>query len=1616
MSGPVVAATCPACGLHSASVPAALVGREVRCTRCKQRFTIPAPDAAPPAATQYEEEPAPPAPAATQWEEAEEPPPAPTAAEPDVEAPVAARPARVAPAPPVAPAAPGEWRVGDVVLDLYEVTGVLGQGGMGRVYRVRHRGWDVDLAVKTPLASALRALGGPEAFEREAETWVGLGLHPHTVSCYYVRRVDGLPRVFAEFVDGGSLHEWIRKRRLNSVDRILDVAIQFAWGLHYAHEQGLVHCDVKPANVMLTADGVVKVTDFGLARGRGAAGLGPGGAPRSSDGATLVVAGGGAGTPAYMSPEQSAGRSLTRRTDLWSWAVSMLEMFRGERTWEFGVAAQEALQDYLDTGGKAIGLPAMPPSVVELLRQCFHEDPDARPRTLWDAATALYGAYQDATSCAYTRAEPQGGRETAGSLSNRAVSLLDLGRTEEAAALWERALRAEPSHPEATYNQTLHAWRRGQVADDEALRRVEEPTRVPAGGARAAHLAGQLLLGLGETARAARELGAAAGGAGRGREVERDAALAVGALGPAATAEQRAEAQARLESVLHASPDDRVARAAYVVGLQRDGRTDDAQRAWTAGGAATSATPEALLASVLPGFDRAALLRGAGETLRTVAVGGALVLGSDRDTVRVWNAAAGSSGALQGRELHVRALLVSADGRVALAGAEDGALTMWDLASGRMTRTLTRVPGAAYALVPAPGGRLVVAGSDRAVRVLDSQGRVEHTLAGHGGAVNGLAMSADGRLAASGANDGSVFVWDLTSGAIVARPTGHTGSVNAVAFAGDRLVSAGDDRLLRVWEAASGRAIATCAGHTQPVTSLVALTPDRVLSAGNDRTLRIWDLARREVVAIVRLEAPVAGVATAGGVAWAACGKDVAGVRLPAQTRLPAYALARPVSASEAESRNATFVGRLEAAQQSLQKGDLPGALELARTARSIPGFERADAAVEMWDEVCALLPRKGLQASWESAAFEGHTDPVLAVAVSSDGRVLSGGMDQSVRLWDLGRRQSLSVLKGHAEAVSAVAFTPDGRHGLSASWDRTAYVWDLAATRVVRPLEGHEEYVTGVALSPDGGVALTSSWDQTLRTWNVATGRPIRVLQGHEGNVSAVAFGPDGRFAISGGWDHTVRAWDVETGECAVALAGHEDNVSAVAIAAGGRQIASGGADLSVRVWDLRSRRALRVLTGHQQEVTAVAFSPDGRFLASASRDKTVRVWDLTTGQVARTLDHTAGVLGLAFGGVGSTLVTAGADRVVRAWHLDWEPDVRALPQWDEKARPFLESFVSLRASTLRPGATTVSDRDVETVLHDLRRRGFGGLTRASVAVKLRDLAERPPETTYWDEVRKNAPRGPVLPPRPPLPWKKILTGAAALIALAVGIIPWVHVKSRPHLLPYMQTRAKKEDPRLIPLDKAPTGCTDEYGLLLDAAQSGRLGIDRLSCLAQYPADRAGVDLLTGLALSDPDPDRTQHRLRNVLSYFVFLGDNAVDVLCAQLGGTNPDGRRTAGAALGIISTPKAAQCVVDTLAGSETTARAAAAAAWGRTLAGGHVKDERAWPIETRLLADPEPVVRLGAVQALGLFHPDAVEAVLPPLLADADPTVKAAAEVARDQAAAARRWIRQFGEERP
>ena len=321
---------------------------------------------------------------------------------------------------------------------------------MGLVYQVRHLHWNCDLALKQPRSNFLRTQADVKAFEQEVETWAALGLHPNVVTCYYSRQIDGMPCVFSEFVTGGSLADWIRNRQLYEGEeaevlaRILRIAIQFARGLAWAHRKGFVHQDVKPGNVLMAGDETVKVSDFGLTRYLQPTGL--------ALGPSHVAEAAGCCTAEYASPEQLAGRTLTPATDIWSWAVTALEMFMGGFTWHRGDVVPAVFKEYLSHGGKARALPAMPHPIADVLLGCFRLKSSKLPQSfdaiielLLTAYKDLFGEDTDLESCdpAILRAD---------SLNNRAVSLLDVGRDVEATRMLAEALKENPYHFEAIYN------------------------------------------------------------------------------------------------------------------------------------------------------------------------------------------------------------------------------------------------------------------------------------------------------------------------------------------------------------------------------------------------------------------------------------------------------------------------------------------------------------------------------------------------------------------------------------------------------------------------------------------------------------------------------------------------------------------------------------------------------------------------------------------------------------------------------------------------------------------------------------------------------------------------------------------------------------------------------------------------------------------------------------------------------------------------------------------------------------------------------------------------------------------------------------------------------------
>jgi len=290
---------------------------------------------------------------------------------------------------------------------------------------------------------------------------------------------------------------------------------------------------------------------------------------------------------------------------------------------------------------------------------------------------------------------------------------------------------------------------------------------------------------------------------------------------------------------------------------------------------------------------------------------------------------------------------------------------------------------------------------------------------------------------------------------------------------------------------------------------------------------------------------------------------------------------------------------------------------------------------------------------------YRGHTQAVTAVAWSPDGKhIASGSYDCTVQVWDALTGRNAFIYRGHTLYVYAVAWSPDGRRIASASYDRTAQVWDAASGGHVLTYPGHAAPVTAVAWSPDGRRIASGGADDTVQVWDATTGEHVFTYPESPGAVTAVAWSPDGRCIASGSWGQTVQVWDATTGGHVFTYLGHATPpghaapVTAMAWSPDSRRIASGSWDQTVQVWDATTGEHVFTYLGHDDEVTAVAWSPDGRRIASGSRDQTVQVWDALTGEHVLTYrGHTEEVAAVAWSPDGRRIASASWD-TVQVWN----------------------------------------------------------------------------------------------------------------------------------------------------------------------------------------------------------------------------------------------------------------------------------------------------------------------------------------------------------------------------
>jgi serine/threonine-protein kinase len=271
----------------------------------------------------------------------------------------------------------------------YEVTALIGEGGMGKVWRAHHTGLKRDDALKVLPDAFASDPDRLARFQREAQVLASLN-HPNIAHVYGLEQADGVQALVMELVEGPTLADRIAQGPI-PLDEALPIARQIAEALEAAHEQGIIHRDLKPANIKVRPDGTVKVLDFGLAKAlepTGAMAPSVSQSPTITSPALMTGVGVLLGTAAYMSPEQAKGRPADKRSDIWAFGCVLYEMLTGKRAFE-GEDVSDTLASVLRGEPDWSALPTETTHLTSVLQRCLEKDVKRRLRDIADVKLLL---------------------------------------------------------------------------------------------------------------------------------------------------------------------------------------------------------------------------------------------------------------------------------------------------------------------------------------------------------------------------------------------------------------------------------------------------------------------------------------------------------------------------------------------------------------------------------------------------------------------------------------------------------------------------------------------------------------------------------------------------------------------------------------------------------------------------------------------------------------------------------------------------------------------------------------------------------------------------------------------------------------------------------------------------------------------------------------------------------------------------------------------------------------------------------------------------------------------------------------------------------------------------
>lgn len=1194
------------------------------------------------------------------------------------------------------------WEVGQTIDGLYEIFGS-SSGGMGAVYFVNHLKWKIPLAVKTPLLTLINSPSAYRRYIKEAETWINIGMHPHIVSCFYVRDLDGIPRIFIEYISGGTLKDLIDQNRLADIHYILDLAIQFSMAMEYVHDQGIIHRDIKPANCMITSDGELKVTDFGIAK------LGDD-VPETDDSPHfassyegLTMTGTGFGTPEYMAPEQFLdAKNIGKEADIYSFGVMLYEMVCGVRPFVMPSGMNSHARDYFYRNAHFNEIPRqpiesnrrIPQSLNRIIMKCLEKDVSKRFHCFSDISSALLDCCNE-TGNPNKRIKPDVLKLKADSLNNKAASFLDLGRNEDAAHCWQQALAEDPQHLEATFNYGYFKWQEGLSYRDVLRSQMANLKSKHEDIFEFWRLLAWLYYEVGDI-----------------------------------------EALEEIQNSSHRVTDPDFLKLYNELN-----------------------TPSGRWVRVFKGND---VRKGFNRIIRSVAFspGGRYVLLGDLSGVRLWDVlTANEIKHCKFPKTFVNSCVFSPDGKLGLAGYEYGErVILFDLATGTEIRRFeweSNQRDSYKAMVDTWD-----AGDDINKRTVN----IKLSIFNH---VRSVAFSPCGTTILAAVNttfsgslewrdddgrksfvhrndfpdDNIILHWDAKSGMEIQRFIGHTTDINSITFSPDgRYILSGssqnenrDENTLKLWDVATGNDLNRFARYNESVNS-VAFCPDgkHILSAG---TLTLWDLSTgKELIRLGEYGAPAVYSPDGNSIlSWcdqnnylsildAVTGKEQR--RFEGHTRevnaatfspngkyiltgewgvlrfssikpfpklsdIGIYpALTRISSTAEIITESQKVQHLLTAVDLLIEEFNYREAYKLLRQAQIVRGYEHDIEVLNLINYCCIKGKgiRNGFNNSWVVGSFTGHEVDVWSLSFSPDSNyVLSGSgsffseddkENKNIRLWERKSGKEAKVFEGYIGCVSSVKFSSDNRYALTGGGDppddeneesednraseRTIIVWDLKTAREVYRFEVHGSFLCDFVFSPDTRYVLSwGSNEYTLRLWDVQSGREAGQLGDYDEEITSAIFSPDGKHIIAGYSDNTIILWEIASGKELKRFNVHGVFLCDEVFDTNGKYILFGGEGRRcVRLWEIATGKEVLNFTGENgRDLRCAIFSPDGRFVATWGEDyteDTLCLRETTTGKKCKC--YNGSVRSVTFSHDSRYLAFANDDKAIVILELDWE------------------------------------------------------------------------------------------------------------------------------------------------------------------------------------------------------------------------------------------------------------------------------------------------------------------------------------------------------------------------